>query len=187
MKSTWPQPQQQPQHNLIQLPTPVRSALTIPEPGLDLTFLPDLQLLPPLCKAPSRGLSHDVLWEMSVMYLRYTAKEISAYSVSLCGFCEKIEQGVLMVKQRWGEQSIHQSCLLNVSKGNKKPMPLFDFFPTLSLPITHCYSHTQSHSLTLRLGQQRKSRTCGPVIHSVSLGGRCSNFLIWNLGSFTEI
>lgn len=49
----------------------------------------------------------------------------------------------------------------------KEPMTSFSFLTTLSLPITH--SHTQTHSPKLKAGQQRKSRPCGPVTHSVSL------------------
>ncbi|KAI3371593.1 hypothetical protein L3Q82_024161, partial [Scortum barcoo] len=52
--------------------SPVQSALITPEPGSDLTSLPDLQLLPPLCKAPS---CRKVLWETTLKYPQYTAKE----------------------------------------------------------------------------------------------------------------
>lgn len=75
-----------------------------------------------------------------------TAKEISD---PLPGVCERMEERALMVKQKWGEQSVHQSCSSNVLKGF----------------LTHFYSHTQ----TVQLGQQRKSRPHGPVIYSASL------------------
>lgn len=82
------------------------------------------------------------------------------FFVSLSGVCERMEQRVLMVKQRRGEQGVHQSCLSNHSRGNKEPMPFF-FLNSL------LFSHTNTLS-NHKAGQQRKSRPCGPVTHSVS-------------------
>ncbi len=101
--------------------SPVRSALITPEPGSDLTSLPDLQLLPPLCKAPSSSVAKSLGRQLCHTY--------STQPKKVC--VKRTEQRVLLVKQRRGEQGVHQSCLSNVSKGYNVP---FFFSPCLLQP-----------------------------------------------------
>lgn len=114
--------------------SPVRSALITPEPGSDLTSLPDLQLLPPLCKAPSCGLS-----SVAKSFGRQLWRTYSTQPKKVC--VKRTERRVLPVKQRKGEQGVHQSCFIKCLKGNNTPFFPFFVFTTLSLPATHSYSH----------------------------------------------
>lgn len=118
----------------------------------DLFFLPDLQLLPPLCKtlfSATKSFGRQV-W---CIYRTQPKKKVLLFFVSLSGVCEGWGSGCWW----WSRGEESRVCT-----------KVFSFLYNSLPPTAHSYSHTHTLS-NLKAGQQRKLKPCGHVTHSVSL------------------